>query len=299
VALNSGTSGLHLALLSLGVKQNDQVIIPSFTCCALLNAIHYVGAEPVLVDIDPRSLNLDIPAVKNSITPRTKAIIVPHMFGLPADLAELSGLGIPLIEDCAHSLGAVYRGKKVGGFGALAVFSFYATKVITTGEGGMVVTDSAELLERIRDLHHYDQRQDYKVRYNYKMTDLQAALGRIQLGRLPQLVARRQMIAQRYLAELKDFNLGLPHPYHDREHIFYRFIIQPEGDAADGIAALKRMGIDCARPVYRPLHHYLGQGGFPRAETVWKRAVSLPIYPSLGDDDVQRIINGVRRVYGN
>lgn len=299
VALNSGTSALHLALLALGVGESDQVIVPAFTCCALLNAIHYVRAEPVLVDIDPHSFNLDVQAVKAAIGERTKAVIVPHMFGLAADIDELVSLGIPIIEDCAQSLGATYRGKKAGSFGVLAVFSFYATKLIATGEGGMILANSVELLDKIRDLYHYDERDDYKIRYNYKMTDLQAALGRVQLGRLSYFIAQRQRIARQYLAELQDLSINLPQIYRNREHIFYRFIIQPEGDAKEGIAALKGMGINCARPVYKPLQHYLGQGGLPKAQAVWEAAVSLPIYPSLRDEDAKRVINGVRTVYGN
>jgi perosamine synthetase len=297
VALNSGTSALHLALLALGIKENDQVIIPSFTCCALLNAIHYVRAKAVLVDIDPDGYNLDIKAVKKALDKRTKAIIVPHMFGLPADIGELTSLGIPLIEDCAHSLGAGYQGIKTGRFGLLAVFSFYATKLITTGEGGMVGSNSEELLEKIKDLREYDQKDDYKIRYNYKMTDLQAALGRVQLSRLPRLIIQRQKIAQRYLTEFKDLSLHLPCIPHNREHIFYRFVIRSEKDAHRIITALQEKGINCARPVYKPLHHYLGQTNFSHTDSVWEKSVSLPIYPSLAEKDIARIIDGVRDVY--
>ncbi|MFA4932791.1 MAG: DegT/DnrJ/EryC1/StrS aminotransferase family protein, partial [Caldisericia bacterium] len=142
VATNSGTSALHLALLALEVGKGDEIILPSYVCTALLNAINYVGATPVLVDIEPDSFNLDAKRVKESLTEKTKAIIVPHLFGLPADMEELQSFGIPLIEDCAQALGATYKGKQAGSFGALSIFSFYATKVIASGEGGMVLSDS-------------------------------------------------------------------------------------------------------------------------------------------------------------
>ena len=136
VAVSSGTAALHLGLLALGIGKGDEVLLPSYVCTALLNAIHYTHATPRLVDIHPDSFNIDASMVKKSLSKRSKAIIVPHLFGLPADLDDLLAMGVPVIEDCAHALGMSYHGKTVGGFGVFSFASFYATKLITTGEGG-------------------------------------------------------------------------------------------------------------------------------------------------------------------
>ncbi|MDP3286082.1 MAG: DegT/DnrJ/EryC1/StrS aminotransferase family protein, partial [Desulfobacterales bacterium] len=175
VAVSSGTAALHLALLALEIGEDDEVVIPSFVCPALLNAIRYVRAVPVLADINPETFNMDVRDLRKRLTGKTKAIIVPHIFGLPADIREIVSLGVPVIEDCAQSLGSRYEGSPAGSFGALSVFSFYATKVICTGEGGMIASGDSQLLGKIRDLRDYDEKDDGRLRYNYKLTDLQAA----------------------------------------------------------------------------------------------------------------------------
>jgi dTDP-4-amino-4,6-dideoxygalactose transaminase len=210
VACSSGTSALHLALLAMDVGSEDEVIFPSYVCLALLNAVHYVHATPVLADIDPTTQNMDPDDVKKKLTRRTKAIIVPHMFGLAANLESLLTLGVPIIEDCAQAVGTTYNGRTVGAFGHVAVFSFYATKVITTGEGGMVLSNSKEMLHRVRDLRECDQKDDPGVRYNYKMTDMQAALGIAQLGQLDGFIKARRSIAQRYTEAFSTLPVVLP-----------------------------------------------------------------------------------------
>jgi dTDP-4-amino-4,6-dideoxygalactose transaminase len=296
VATNSGTSALHLALLALEVGKGDEIILPSYVCTALLNAINYVMATPILVDIEPDSFNLDAKRVKESLTEKTKAIIVPHLFGLPANLEELLSFGIPLIEDCAQALGATYKGKQAGSFGALSIFSFYATKVIASGEGGMVLSDSPHLLERVRDLLDYDNRDDYKIRFNYRMTDLQAALGISQMEKLPSFLERRRSIAKRYSLELANTPALLPREYPEREHIFYRYVIRVKGDIQRFLEQIKREDICCERPVYRPLHYYPGHSDFPHTNSIWNSALSIPIYPSLTSDEVTEVIRGVKGV---
>ncbi|MBU0699198.1 MAG: DegT/DnrJ/EryC1/StrS aminotransferase family protein, partial [Proteobacteria bacterium] len=158
VSTNSGTAALHLTLLAMEVGENDEVIIPSYVCTALLNAVRYTGAEPVLAEIDPDTYNLEPDDVRRKLTSRTKAVVVPHLFGLPADMEGLLDLNVSIIEDCAQAVGSTYRQKCVGTFGKAAVFSFYATKVMTTGEGGMVVSASKDFMDRVRDLREYDNR---------------------------------------------------------------------------------------------------------------------------------------------
>ncbi len=291
VATSSGTSALHLALLALDVGPGDEVIIPSYVCCALLNAVNYTGAAPVLADICPDTYNLDAADVKKCLSNRTRAIIVPHLFGLAADLDSLLALGVPLIEDCAQAVGAEYARCPVGTFGVAAIYSFYATKVITTGEGGMVVSNSRDFADKIRDLKTYDQKDDYKIRFNYKMADFQAAMGLAQLGRLETIIRRRQAIAERYTRSFKALGLSLPPD--DTGHIFFRYVLGLNANSSSWIQALARQGIGCDRPVFLPLHRQMKRMGCPASEKAWKNSLSIPIYPSLTDEDVTKIINAI------
>jgi len=294
VATSSGTAALHLSLLAMDIKKGDNVIIPSFVCTALLNAIHYTGASACVVDIDRDDFNISVKDVKKKINKRTKAIIVPHMFGTPADIGALLKLGIPLIEDCAQSLGAMYRGKPVGSFGVLSVYSFYATKMMTTGEGGLVTSNNRQLISRIKDLYDYDQRRDYKVRYNYKMTDIQAALGISQLSKLPGWIKRRRTIALMYHRGLRDCGFDLPIEKSQREHVYFRYVLRAKKNKPELLKALMKKGIQCATPVYKPLHQYLNLKGYGCADQAMKESLSLPIYPSLSNDNVQYIIKHIK-----
>ncbi len=296
-ATSSGTAALHLALLALGAGEKDKVIIPSFVCTAVLNAVLYTRATPVVVDVDPQTYNISVEAVQRAITDQTRAVIVPHMFGLPADMEELSGLGIPLIEDCAQSVGANYRGQKAGRFGILSVFSFYATKVFTTGEGGMVVSDSEELVSRVKDLREYDNKDDFAVRFNSKMTDIQAALGLNQLSRLDEFLEKRREIASLYFKELKDCDFALPVQKEGKEHIYYRFVVQTKGEASLYLEKSQKRKVMCRRPVHTPLHICLKLSGFPHTTGAWQKTVSIPLYPSLTQDEVEKIIAVVKEIF--
>ena len=286
-AVNSGTAALHLALLAVGVGPGDEVIIPSFVCSALLHAVRYTGATPVLADIDPQSLNIDPQDVRKKVTGTTRAVIVPHLFGLPADLSSLTKLNIPVIEDCAQAPGATYDGQPVGSFGRAAIFSFYATKMITTGEGGMVASRSSDLIERVRQLRAYDRCEDDRVRFNYKMNEVQAAIGRVQMQRLDGFIERRRAIA----GQFRHLLAGLPFrlPPRDPGHVYYRFVIRAEGDASEWLRVLAGKQIQCERPVFRPLHRYLGPDSCPETEKAWRQCLSIPIYPSLTDRQVTDI----------
>jgi perosamine synthetase len=285
LAVNSGTSALHLALLSLGVGKGDEVILPSYLCTSVLNAVNYTGAKPVLADIELNNLCISLSDTKKKMTKKTKAIIVVHTFGAPADIDEFCKFGISIIEDCATSIGAECAGRKTGSFGTISIFSFYATKVITTGFGGMALTDSEELYNKMLDLREFDGRTDYKVRYNYKMSDIEAALGRSQLKRLPNFIKKRRKIAGFYTERLK----GRFKTPETPGHIFYRYILLTE--RRDYFAErLKEAGIETKPPVYKPLHSYLGIDGFPNTEKVQAEGLSLPIYPSLSDEEAERVL---------
>jgi dTDP-4-amino-4,6-dideoxygalactose transaminase len=279
------------------IGPGDEVIFPSYVCTALLNAVRYVGAKPVLAEIDPDTLNIDPANVKKRLSARTKAVIAPHLFGLPADIDAITAMGVPVIEDCAQSVGAVIDGRRVGAFGHAAVFSFYATKVITTGEGGMVVSDDLTLLERIRDLKEYDGKKSNRVRYNYKMTDMQAAMGMAQLQRLATFIARRRTIARKYDEAFRALPVRLPKS--DSGHIYYRYLIRLAGDVNEPVRKLAKHGIESAIPVHLPLHRHLNLDGYHVTEELWKRSLSIPIYPSLTENEIKRVIDVVGEVTEN
>jgi perosamine synthetase len=296
-ATSSGTAALHLVLLALDVKEEDEVIIPSYVCTAVLNSVNYTGATPVVVDIEPLTFNISVDAAKKALTSKTKAIIVPHMFGCPAEMDKLSELGIPIIEDCAQAVGATFKGQNVGSFGLLSVFSFYATKVFACGEGGMVLSNSEDLLSKIEDLRDYNNKNDYILRYNYKMTDIQASLGLSQLSSLEKFIERRREIAGRYLEEFKNCNFTLPVWKEGKEHIYYRFVVKTEEDASEYLEKLQQKHIMCRRPVYKPLHLYLDLSGFPHAMEAWQKAISIPLYPSLKEREIEKIVTVVKEIF--
>jgi len=297
VAVSSGTAALELALRVLDIGQGDNVLMPSYVCAALWLATVRVGARPRLVDITPTDFAIDPEAAAKARTRRTKAIIVPHLFGLPAELARLESLGIPLIEDCAQTLTATEQGRQVGTVGVLTVCSFYATKLLCTGEGGMLLSRDPALLERARVLREYDEDPNLNTAsFNYKMTDMQAAMGLSQLRQLRTFLDRRAAIAITYQAGLAAAKLDLPVIPEGRSHVFYRYVAKLQGPSPPReslIARLERQGVQCRRPVFRALHQYLGSGECPVTDDVSERALSLPIYPSLTDEEVARTIRGV------
>ncbi len=282
-AVHTGSAALHLALLGIGVRPGDRVLLPTYTCAAVLNAVKYAGAEPILADVSPETANLEPADVRRRLRVRTKAMIVPHLFGRPAPIRELAALGVPIVEDCAMALGG-----KVGLAGEASVFSFYATKMMATGHGGAVLSRDRSIVRRIRDLVEYDNREDYRVRYNYRMSALVAAVGRAQLAKVPDFVQRRRRIADYYYRTL---GLGEPPP----GHVFYRFILRA-GSVERFVRFMATRGVECKRPVYRPLHRYLARtsGDYPGAEELHRHWVSIPLYPSLAGRDVERVAEAAR-----
>ncbi len=296
VAVSSGTAAIHLSLLALGIKAGDEILLPTYVCTALLNAVNYVGAKAVLVDVDYEDGNISFLEASKKISKKTKAVVVPHMFGEPADVWPFLELGIPVIEDCAQSLGARYAGRPVGSFGLISVFSFYGTKMLATGEGGMVASNDRRVIRMVRDLAAYDQRKDYKVRFNYKMSDIQAALGLAQLVKLDRMLAVRRSIARSYDDFLGRFDVDLPAKDLLTEPVFFRYILKIPGRAQKIINAMKELGVNAEKPVFKPLHQYLRQGGFPVADKLMKDSVSLPIYPSLKRDELNKVKKALDKV---
>ena len=296
VAVSSGTAALELSLRALRIGPGDEVIMPSYVCPAPWLATQRVGAEARLVDIDLHTFNIDPFAASRAVTTKTRAIIVPHLFGLPADLTALERLEIPLIEDCAQTLGVMEQGRPVGTVGRLTVCSFYATKLLCAGEGGMVLSNDGALLERVRSLREYDRAPTLDpASFNLKLTDLQAALGLSQLGRFSAFQEKRRFLAATYREALSSKAVFLPSVLPGSSHGYYRFIIRlphlrtdPEG-LHSLIGMLEQQGIHCRKPVFRPLHRYLDRSGFLNSDEADRTALSIPLYPGLTDDEVRQI----------
>ena len=294
-AVASGTAAVELALTALDVGAGHDVLIPSYVCDALYHAVRRVGATPVLVDADPVTQSMSAKDALARRTRRARAIIVPHAFGLAADLEPFHALDLPVIEDCAQALGAVLDdGRPAGGRGALAVCSFYATKMIAAGEGGAVAGPAA-LLARVREAREYDERPTLAPRTNAKLTDMAAALARGQLARLDVFVARRRALAARYRAGLAAVPVRLPLDA-GRRHVYHRFVLGVDGDPAALIAALGARGVVARRPVFRPAHRALALAGFPEADRLWAESLSIPCYPALTDDEADRVVCAVATV---
>lgn len=301
VAVSSGTAALEVALRVLGIGPGDEVILPSYVCAAPWLAVQRVGATPRLVDIQVETFSLDPVAVRGVLTAKTKAVIVPHLFGLPADLTALERLGVPIIEDCAQTLGALEQGRTVGSIGLLTVCSFYATKLICAGEGGMVLSRDQTLLERARMLREYDGAPSLNpASTNLKMTDLQAALGMTQLERLGAFLERRAWLAHDYAATLEGAGVVGPVVPAGRTHVYYRYVVRVPGliKRSDGlgelIARFEGYGVQCRKPVFRSLHRYLELDGFPASEEAERTALSIPLFPALTDEDVAQIHMALR-----
>lgn len=310
VAVANGTAALDLALKALGIGEGDEVITTPFTFIATANAILYQGAKPVFADIDPLTFNLDPDAVVESITPKTKAIIVVHLYGQPCDMDAFIQLAedhkLLLIEDCAQAHGAEFRGIKCGKFGDVGVFSFYPTKNMTTGEGGMVVTERDDICEKIRRLRNHGQSSKYiheELGYNLRMTDIAAAIGRVQLKKLDSLNEKRIKNAKKMIDGIKNLKSIVP-PFVDSrvKHVFNQFVIKAE--KRDYIAErLFEMGIETAVHYPKPIHHQplyrrLGypEDICPNAVEASKKVLSLPVHPALSESDVEHVIRALREI---
>lgn len=314
VAVTSGTAALHLALLALEIGPGDEVIVPDFTFPATANAVELVGATPVLADIRLDTFNIDPAVVEKLITPKTKAIIPVHEFGCPADIDALSDLAarhrLAIVEDAACALGATFRGRACGTFGALGCFSLHPRKAITTGEGGLIATDSDALADKLRILrNHGIVRQEGRVDfvcagYNYRMTEIQAAMGCVQMTRLEGIIRDRQRLAEIYRRELPE-TVWTPAEPENGGHVYQTFhVLMPDGTDRDGvIGRLRDEGIETnygANALHLLSHHrkFAGACTFPNAEKAFTNGLALPLYSSLTGDDVARVCRSLWAIIG-
>jgi len=331
LAVNSATGALHLSLVALGVKPGDEVITPTYTFVACVNVIEHVGARPVLVDVEPGTLCMDPAALETAITPRTRAIMSVDYAGHPCDYDRIlpiaSRARAPVVEDAAHALGAAWHGKPVGSLATVTAFSFYATKNLTTGEGGAAVTDDDALAERLGLLSLHGMNRDawkrytdtgswyYEVTapgYKYNLSDVLAAIGLGQLERFDEMQrARREIVARydRHFSELPEIRRPVTRP--GATHAWHLYPIGLE---------LERLRIDRARFIselraenigssvhFIPIHFHphfretLGvrEGQFPVAEDAYRRAISLPLFPTMSERDVDDVAAAVRKIVGH
>lgn len=326
LAVNSATAGLHLALEAVGVGAGDEVITTTYTFTATAEVIRYLGAHPVLVDIDPRTFNLDPAQIERALTPRTKAILPVHFGGLACEMDAIIEIAhkykLRVIEDAAHALPTRYRGKLIGALASDAtVYSFYATKTITTGEGGMIVTRDAELASRCRTMRLHGISRDVFDRYTstkpswhyevvapgfkYNMPDLAAAVGIQQLKKAWRFQAQRQTLAERYNAAFETLPVSLPPQAKAGDlHAWHLYVIRLREDAPlqrdEFIQQMAERGIGCSVH-FIPLHQHpywrdtyqLKSENFPAAQSAYERAVSLPLYTRMTEADQQRVIIAV------
>lgn len=288
VAVSSGTAALYVALCTLGVGAGDEVLIPAYACASLNQAVRLTGAQPRYVDCDPASLNPDPDDARRKLGKRTAACIVPHLFGRPADIDAFGALGPPIIEDCAQTLGVRLGDRLVGNFGDVTVCSFYATKLVAGGEGGMMLSRDKRLIERARVLRDCEDPQGDTGSFNFKMSDLHAAVAHVQLERLGEFLQRRADIATAYRAVLGGAAIDLPTPPDDREHAWFRFVAMARKHDLD--ALLRRcegQQLACRRPVGR-LVAGVDLDELPGCRTAWERAFSVPLYPALTDDEARQ-----------
>lgn len=295
VVCSSGTAGLYLALQALEIKNGDEVILPSYVCTALLNAISMIGATAVPVDIDLDNLSLTAEIVKKQMTARTRAIIAVHSYGIPCEVDDITSLGLPLIEDCAQGLGSKFQdGSPLGSKGDMSVFSFYATKTLAGGYGGGLVANHNKYVDAVRDYINFDSPREYRPRFNFMLSDISAAVALSQYGKLETFLLRKKEIARRFtdawghdkyqnaLTESNSFN-----------HFRYLLHLPTEPELNDLKEYLARSNIDSIIPLENRelLHNYLGldRSLFPMAEEASKTILSLPVYPCLRDEEVDRI----------
>ena len=298
VAVSSGTKAIELTLRAWGIGSGDEVVIPTYCCSALWHATRRTGAAPVLADCDFETLNPDPADVARRLTRRTRAVILPNLFGLPCDPADYRlPRGVRVIQDCAQALGARLGRRPLAATGDACVLSFYATKLLTCGEGGMVLSDRGSVTEAVRDLREYDNKVPDRARDNAKPTDIQSAVGREQLKKLGSFLARRAALAAVYDRELAGSGLVLPPRTPGR--VYYRYVVRLPSAGTDRVLArLERQGIAARKPVFRPLHFDVpAKGRFPNADRAQARCLSLPLHPLLSSQAAAKVAAALWRAW--
>jgi len=310
IAVNTGTSALHLAIAGAGIKQGDEVILPSFTFVSTAEVIAMAGAKPVFVDIDPETYNIAPEKVEKALTKKIRAIMPVDLYGLSADMQPIKEIaekhGLIVIEDSAQAHGASYKGKPPGAFADVACWSFYASKNMTTGEGGMITTNNDELAERMRFMRSHGEKEKYKslmLGHNYHMPEIQAAIGFVQLNKLPKFIAKRRENAERLTAKLREAKrLQLPKEPKGYKHSWYLYTVRLKGAKVkkrdEIVEALRQKGIGAEvyyvtpihlMPYYRKFRTYR----LPETERTANQVFSLPVHPGVTAEQIDFVSESV------
>ncbi|TKJ17310.1 aminotransferase DegT [Candidatus Woesearchaeota archaeon B3_Woes] len=307
ISTSNGTAALHLALIALGIKEGDEVIVPNLTFIASANTVKYCNAKPVFVDVDKETWNIDANKIEEKITNKTKAIMPVHLYGSPCDMDKIMEIAkkhnLFVIEDCAEAHGAEYKGKKVGGFGNVACFSFFGNKIITTGEGGMCITNNNKLAEKMKILKDHGMSNTKRywhplVGYNYRMTNIQAAIGLAQLERIEDFIEIRRKNAQLYDSLLKNVKgIRLSIEKENTKNVYWMYSILLE-NREEVMERLKEDGVD-TRPFFYPINTmppYKNDEKFPISKELSKKGLNLPSSTLLDEKDIKRIVETIKRV---
>lgn len=320
VAVNSGTSGLHLIIRSLGIGKGDEVITTPFSFISSSNCILYEGAKPVFVDIDEKTFNIDVKKIEEKITSKTKAILAVDIFSQPADWHELKKIAkkhkLYLIEDSAEALGSEYKGERCGSFGEAAVFAFYPNKQITTGEGGMILTDNKKIYEFCKSSANQGRKvkngkwlEHIMLGYNYRLDEMSCALGVVQMQRIKEILAKRAKVAALYNKKLKNIK-GLEVPYIKEGNKLSWFVYAVKlsekfagAERDEIISQMAKAGIQCSnyfqpihlQPFYKKEFGYK-KGDFPVAENIGSRTIALPFYGNLSEKDIDFVVQKLNAI---
>jgi dTDP-4-amino-4,6-dideoxygalactose transaminase len=307
LATTSGTTALHLGLLSLGIKENDEVIIPSFSFIASVNSILFCNATPKFCDVDEKTFNIDVEKIEGLITKKTKAIMPVHLYGLSANMKEIQKIAddhdILIIGDAAQAHGTTLSGKMVGSFGNLECFSFYPTKNMTTGEGGMITTNDNELFEIANSIRNHGREKTKwgyehgRIGYNYRMTDISAAIGLEQLKKLPNFLKKRRENAKFYDKNLE--NVETPYVLDDAEHAYHQYTIKCK-NRDKLLEELKKNEIGFGIYYPKPLHKYphlekFGHNDLKVSERLVNEVVSLPVHPALTKEELEKVVDVINK----
>jgi len=319
IAVNSGTSALHLIIRALGIKDDDEVITTPFSFISSANCILFERARPVFADIDPLTLNIDVNRIEERITGKTKAILVVDIFGYPADWDRLEQIAkehnLKLVEDSCEALGAEYKGRKAGTFGEAAAFAFYPNKQMTTGEGGVIATNNREIADLCRSMRSQGRGdgdewlEHQRLGYNYRLSDINCALGIAQLERIEVLLAKRERVAQMYNMKLEDWQevrMPCSSPKVRRSWFVYVVVLEDRYSKENRdkiLQELRRQGIGC-RNYFTPIHLQLfyvkmlgfRQGDFPVTEHVSERTIALPFYNNLSEPEIDFVVQNLKEI---
>lgn len=318
IAVNSGTSGLHLAIKAIGIKKGDKVITSPFSFISSANCILYEQAKPVFVDIDPNILNIDPKKIEKAITRKTKAMVIVDIFGCPADWSPILKIAkkynLKIIEDSCEAIGAEYNGKKCGTFGDISVFAFYPNKQTTTGEGGVIVTDNKKLADLCRSMMNQGREvkndrwlEHVQLGYNYRMSDINAALGIVQLSRIKEILKKRTKVAQMYNEKLKNIpEIQIPYIAPWAKISWFVYVVQlskkyTRKDRDQILKKLQKAGIQCSnyfqcihlQPFYKQFGYK--RGNFPIAESISDRTIALPFYNNLKEKQILYIVKTLKK----